>query len=234
MSDPSGLALDCGHGVSAIECRSGDNVYRQGDPAEAIYFVRQGQFKLSAVCPTGKLGIIAVAKSGDFFGETCLRGERYRLYTASAITDGSLLQIASGRAEQLLVCHPEFAGRFIHHLLTRNRRLEGRLLNHLFNSSEARLARVLFDLAGGSDGTDGQRIVPRPSHEMLAALVGTTRPRISGFMRRFRECGFVNASGNVLEVHPSLWNVIQHQGPASEQLERRRIEAPRMVGRASC
>jgi CRP-like cAMP-binding protein len=235
MFDPINLARAGGDGVSVIDCRPRDDVYYQGDPADAIYLVRAGQFKLSAVYPTGRLGIIAVARSGDFFGETCLRGERYRMYTASAITEGSLLRITRSRAEHLLREHPEFAAQFIQYLLMRNRRLEGRLLNHLFSSSEARLARVLFDLASAGDGKDSQRIVPKPSHEMLAALVGTTRPRISGFMRQFRERGFVSAAGNVLEVRRSLWNVIQGDAPqARRSLETRSATAPRLVERASC
>jgi CRP-like cAMP-binding protein len=231
MSDLRDLALTTGEGISIIRCQPRQDIYYQGDPADAIYYVRHGQFKLSAVYPTGKVGIIAVANAGDFFGENCLRGDRSRLFTASAITDGSLLRITAKRAAQLLNSHAEFASRFIDHLLTRNSRLEGRVLNHLFSSSEARLARVLLDLAAASNA-GGDRIVPRPSHEMLSALVGTTRPRISSFMRRFRERGFIKSAGDVLHVHGSLWHVINGDTPTARRFERNNTIARALVARA--
>ena len=37
-------------------------------------------------------------------------------------------------------------------------------------------------------------IEQRITHEELAAMIGTTRPRISTFMRRFRELGLIEFS----------------------------------------
>jgi CRP/FNR family cyclic AMP-dependent transcriptional regulator len=50
------------------------------------------------------------------------------------------------------------------------------------------------------------------SLEALAEMVGTTRPRVSAFMNKFRKLGFINYNGN-LEVHPSLLNVLLHDKP---------------------
>jgi CRP/FNR family cyclic AMP-dependent transcriptional regulator len=43
----------------------------------------------------------------------------------------------------------------------------------------------------------------------LAEMIGTTRPRISYFMNRFRKLGFIKYNGG-LEVHSSLLNVVLH------------------------
>lgn len=45
------------------------------------------------------------------------------------------------------------------------------------------------------------------SHETLAEIVGTTRPRISQFMNKFRRLGFVDYNGH-LEVHSSLLSIL--------------------------
>jgi CRP/FNR family transcriptional regulator, cyclic AMP receptor protein len=104
---------------------------------------------------------------------------------------------------------PAFAERFMAHLLTRTSRVEEDLVDHLFNSSEKRLARLLLLLANfGKEGRP-EPITTKISQETLAEMVGTTRPRVSFFMNKFRSLGFIHYNGN-LEVHPSLLSVVLH------------------------
>jgi CRP-like cAMP-binding protein len=79
---------------------------------------------------------------------------------------------------------------FVAYLLTRNIRYEEDLVDQLFNSSEKRLARILLMLAHfGKEGVP-ENVIPKISQETLAEMVGTTRPRVSFFMNRFRKLGF--------------------------------------------
>ena len=43
---------------------------------------------------------------------------------------------------------------------------------------------------------------------MLAEMIGTTRPRVSIFMNKFRKLGFIDYNGEGLEVHSSLLSVV--------------------------
>jgi CRP-like cAMP-binding protein len=88
-------------------------------------------------------------------------------------------------------------------------RIQEDLVDQLFNSSEKRLARVLLLLA--NFGTDGrpQKVIPKISQETLAEIIGTTRPRVSFFMNKFRKLGFIEYNGK-LEIHSSLLNVVLH------------------------
>jgi len=52
-------------------------------------------------------------------------------------------------------------------------------------------------------------VIPKVSHDVLAAKVGTTRSRISFFMNKFRKQGLIEYKGN-LKVHSSLMNIITH------------------------
>ena len=94
-------------------------------------------------------------------------------------------------------------------MLTRNIRYEADLVDQLFNSSEKRLARVLLLLAHfGKDGKT-EVAIPKISQETLAEMVGTTRSRVSHFMNRFRQLGFIRYDGEI-EVHSSLLNIVLH------------------------
>ena len=97
--------------------------------------------------------------------------------------------------------------------MARNSRIEEDLLDQLFNSSEKRLARLLLLLANfGKDGRP-EPIIAKISQETLAEMIGTTRSRVSIFMNKFRELGFVDYNGGQIEVHSSLLNVILHDKP---------------------
>jgi CRP-like cAMP-binding protein len=102
-----------------------------------------------------------------------------------------------------------FSDMFVAYLLTRNIRYEADLVDQLFNSSEKRLARLLLLLARfGKDGKP-QVAIPKLSQETLAEMVGTSRPRVSFFMNRFRKLGFIDYhAGDALQVHSSLLNVV--------------------------
>jgi CRP-like cAMP-binding protein len=45
------------------------------------------------------------------------------------------------------------------------------------------------------------------SQETLAEIVGTTRPRVSLFMNKFRKLGFISYNGTI-KIHSSLLSVV--------------------------
>jgi CRP/FNR family cyclic AMP-dependent transcriptional regulator len=85
--------------------------------------------------------------------------------------------------------------------------MEADLVDQLFNSSEKRLARVLLLLANFGKESKPEVVIPKVSQEMLAEMVGTTRPRINFFMNKFRKLGFIEYNDD-LHVHSSLLNVL--------------------------
>jgi len=107
---------------------------------------------------------------------------------------------------------PEFSELFMSHLLARTARVEADLVDQLFNSSEKRLARLLLIMAHfGKEGRP-EPVIVKVSQEVLAEMIGTTRSRVSFFMNRFRELGFIDYNGE-LKVHSSLLNMVLHETP---------------------
>ena len=130
--------------------------------------------------------------------------------SATAMTDCSVMKIDKKSMLEVLHREHEFSDMFVAYLLTRNIRYEEDLVDQLFNSSEKRLARVLLLLARfGKEGVP-ESVIPKVSQETLAEMVGTTRSRVSFFMNRFRELGFVDYGGTGLRVHSSLLNIVLH------------------------
>ena len=187
-------------------------VFAQGDPADAVFYLEQGQIKLTVVSEQGKSAIVAMLGRGDFFGEGCLAGQPVRMASASAITDVTVVRIEREAMIRLLHEPSSFTERFMAHLLARNVRIEEDLVDQLFNSSEKRLARALLLLANfGKEGRP-EPIVAKISQETLAEMIGTTRARVSFFMNKFRKLGLIDYNGH-LEIHSSLLNVVLHDEP---------------------
>ena len=191
----------------ALTCKAGETIFSQGDDAEAVLFLQRGRVKLTTISTHGKEAIIALLDAGNFFGEGCLAGQTVRMSTASAMLDSTIVRVQKAVMVRLLQERPAFSEIFIAHLLLRNIRIEEDLVDQLFNSSEKRLARVLLLLANfGKDGKP-EPIIANISQETLAEMIGTTRSRVSHFMNKFRQMGFIDYNGH-LEIHSSLLSVV--------------------------
>jgi len=199
--------IDGGRTIAAPNKKQ--TIFAQGDSSDSVFYIQRGRIKLTVLAKNGKEATIGILNEGDFFGEGCLAAQPFRMCTATAMTDCSLMRI--DKKSMMAVIHDEraFSDMFVAYLLTRNIRYEEDLVDQLFNSSEKRLARVLLLLAHfGKDGRP-EVAIPKISQETLAEMVGTTRGRVNFFMNRFRKLGFVRYNGE-LEVHSSLLNVVLH------------------------
>ena len=195
------------HGRTLSKYGKEDVVFRQSDPAGAVFYVQKGRIKIAVESKHGKEAVIALHGPDEFFGEGCLIGQPLRLAKAQAMADSVVLRV--GKAEMIRVVHhePAFGELFIAHLLIRNSKVEEDLVDQLFNSSEKRLARTLLMLANFGKADGPQPITTKISQEKLAEIIGTTRPRVSHFMNKFREVGFIEYNGT-LKVKGSLLSAV--------------------------
>jgi CRP/FNR family transcriptional regulator, cyclic AMP receptor protein len=211
--DPKIFLAGTGKGRTLAEHAKNHKVFLQGDPADAVFYIHKGKIKLIVVSKQGKEAVVALLGAGDFFGEGCLAGQSVRMASATTLTECSIIRLEKASVIRLLNEQPAFSELLLHHLLSRNIRIEEDLVDQLFNSSEKRLARVLLLLANFGKEEKPELVIPKISQETLAEIVGTTRSRVSFFMNRFRKMGFIQYSGQQtegLEIHSSLLNVILH------------------------
>ena len=213
--DPKLFLAQVGQGREQTNYQKNQMVFSQGDPANALFYIQMGKIKLTVVSKEGKEAVVGILGAGDFFGEGCLAGQSVRMATATTMSECSIMRLEKAGVVRLLHEQPTFSELLLHHLLSRNIRIEEDLVDQLFNSSEKRLARVLLLLANlGKDGKP-EAVIPKISQETLAEIVGTTRSRVSLFMNRFRKMGFIDYNGG-LEVHSSLLNVILHDQSSAD------------------
>jgi CRP/FNR family cyclic AMP-dependent transcriptional regulator len=197
---------------TVVEHRKNQIVYRQGDAADAVFYMQTGKAKVTVVSEQGKEAVVAVLGAGDFFGEGCLAGQLLRLATVATLTECAITRMPKTEIVSIIHTEPTFAELFISHLLTRNSRVEADLVDQLFNSSEKRLARTLLLLANFGKAGGPEPVLAKISQETLADMIGTTRSRVSFFMNKFRKLGLIDYNGQI-EVHRSLLNLVLHEQP---------------------
>ena len=179
----------------AVKIARHTNVYTCGDQDEMVYFIESGQIKLLMLSSEGRECILAIHSAGDIFGELCLSGLGGRLETATAMKATTLKQVPCGQFFSRLSRDSLFEG-FVRYLAVRIADQQQVIANLVTVDSEQRLGRTLLQLARTMGKKDPRsiRIELKISHEELSEMVGTTRPRISMFMQRFRNLGLIETN----------------------------------------
>jgi CRP-like cAMP-binding protein len=208
--DPHVFLTKLAAGKTSRGYKDDESIFSQGDAADAVFYIQSGKVKLTAVSAQGKEAVVAILPEGSFFGEGCLAGQPLRMATVTAVQHASVIRVAKQAMVMLLHQEPEFAERFLAHLLARNIRMEADLVDHLFNSSEKRLARLLLLMANFGQESKPIPLIAKISQETLADMIGTTRSRVSFFLNRFRDLGFIDYNGGGMHVHSSLVSVVLH------------------------
>ena len=187
-------------------------IFSQGSAADAVFYIKKGKIKVTVVSRQGREAVVAILGIDEFVGEGCLIGQPKRLATATAMTECVTMRVEKSEIQRVLRDEPAFSQMFVSHVLARSARVEEDLVDQLFNSTEKRLARLLLLLANfGKEGRP-EPLIAKISQETLAEMIGTTRSRVSHFMNKFRQSGFIDYNGH-LEVYSSLLSVVLAEQP---------------------
>src|ERR1700688_60591 len=195
-------------GGKVEQYRDKQKIVTQGEPAFTLFYIQHGGVRLTTRSKGQPSAVTAILGVHDFFGEVCLAGYPLRMSTAVAMTGSSIRTIKKGKMLQLLRKKNVASNALVSYLLSSLKKYQDHVADLLTSNAEQRLARVLLRLArmekNGSESVE----IPMVSHQVLAEMVGTTRPRVNLFMNRFRKRGFINYDGG-LEVNQSLREVLR-------------------------
>jgi CRP/FNR family transcriptional regulator, cyclic AMP receptor protein len=179
-------------------------IFSEGERSDSIFYIESGTVKLTVTSRHGKEAIIGVFSRGDLFGEGCIASDQpVRFHNAVALTEVHVVKIdRSAVISALLAGGGGACYNLVTYILGRNRRIQADLVNNLMDSSEERLARVLFSLAQPGNFDSPAKV----SQQTLAEMIGTTRQRVNVLMKRFKNLGLIEYTRG-LKVHDSLRSI---------------------------
>jgi CRP-like cAMP-binding protein len=167
--------------------RRKQNIYKQGAPACTLFYIHEGGVRLSTRTKHQPSAVTAILGVGDLFGELCLAGYPLRVSTAVALTASSVRTIQTKEMLRMLRKYNKTSNALVAYLVSSIKKYQDHVAELLTSSAEQRLARVLLRLAHLDKSGPPLVEVPILSHQVLAEMVGTTRPRVNLFMNRFRK-----------------------------------------------
>ncbi|MEP6833292.1 MAG: Crp/Fnr family transcriptional regulator [Gemmatimonas sp.] len=186
---PEDLRRDCPRARIVVVQHRGA-IYRQGEPARAIFCVLHGQVTIARTTSDGAILTTAVMGAGEFFGPA-LSGATETEDMAKAKGAVTVWRAQIDEFRRLLLHHPDVSLEFVSILARRQRQMERRLEGFAFKRVEARLAETFRELSGGfamrCEHGFGQHL--RLSQQELADLVGASRPVVSTILNKLRDKG---------------------------------------------
>ena len=107
--DPKRFLEKVGQGKTIADYTSGQIIFAQGDPADAIFYIQGGKVKLTVVSKPGREAVLAILGTGGFFGESCLAGQPLRMKAAIAFGDSTVIRVEKQAMIRLLRQEPAFS-----------------------------------------------------------------------------------------------------------------------------
>ena len=183
----------------ATRLRYGRNevIYRQGEPAEHVYLLLEGQAQSALLSSSGSATLLRIHLPGSILGLTSLASVPWRDASAKAIEPSDLAQIGREDLKDLIRGDSVLGLSLIQLLVDRMRDFHFRVGDLQAQSVEQRLARVLLAISRqiGSPGRPGQKSEIHLTHEELAQLVNSRRQTVTAILGRFAQAGYIAKAG---------------------------------------
>jgi len=166
---------------STRKLEKGDYIFRSGESASCVYFLKSGKVKVSSIATSGKEVILWFCFGGDIFGmaESMQCGERE--VNAQACNHPEVLSIPQSCFNSFLFEHPQVMFLLLQVVTSRLRCLSDTLANVAGEQVNKRFARLLFWLCtryGQSEG-EGMVMNVQLTHQEIADMIGATRQTIT-------------------------------------------------------
>jgi len=180
----------------------GQHLYLQGNPALAVYCLRQGKVKLSKLMSGGSEHVIGMRGPGSLLGYRAVLTNRD--YRVSAVPIERTIACAIPREAFLDLVHEDHAltSALLIRLAGESIASEERMLARTIQRARTRIARFLLErVPADSVGTRQPVVIPlRMRREELALLIDTTRETLSRTLHALTERGILETHGRDLRI----------------------------------
>lgn len=177
--------------MSVRRYQPGELICRQGDAADATFYVLEGELKLYKLTADGRRQIVEFLGEGDFVGLPC---EDEYAYSAEALTDARVGRLPRGRLEQLLARSPELGARLLRFARRELACAHEQMLVLGRMSPLERVASFLLRLAQAAEdrGDRSGRLALAMSRLDIADHLGLTIETVSRCFTKLRKSGVID------------------------------------------
>ncbi|WDM22443.1 Crp/Fnr family transcriptional regulator [Paenibacillus polymyxa] len=189
--------------MSWKKVKAGVMLFREGDDAEQLYYIRSGHVKLRKSTEDGKELILTIQHQGDLIGEfSGIDGEEYSC-TAETADVCELGVVLVKDLESLLSKNGEMALQFIQWMAMKQRIMQSRFRDLLLYGKTGALASTLIRASNtcGVAVKDGILLNMKLSHSELGEMIGATRESVNRMLSALKEQGTLDTRDGKIVIH---------------------------------
>ena len=175
-----------------MRLRRGEILYRAGDRFTALYAVRSGFFKSTALLENGRDQVTGFAMTGEVLGMDGIAPEQHSCNTV-ALEDSEVCAIAFAGLLALAQELPSLQGHFYKMMSREIVREHGMMLQLGSMNAEERLAMFLLNLSQrfAARGYSASEFNLRMTREEIGSYLGVKLETVSRTLSRFQEQGLI-------------------------------------------
>ena len=181
--------------ISRAEVRSwpaGTQIITEGDPGDAVFFILSGRVKVTLYGEEGREIVLAILNEGDMFGEMSIIDDKPRSANVEAVQDLQCLVVTKSAFLDYMSRHHKVYMRFFAYLTGRLREATRKIGGLALLDVCGRIAHTLMGMAKVGEDTNEKVIsIERPTHEELAAMIGSSREVVSRALKKMTQEGYI-------------------------------------------
>lgn len=175
-------------------------VFEEDQLPRHLFFVIEGQVKVSKINDHGKELITSICKPGDFFGFNALIHNSPYSNSAFTMVDTSLRLIPKNDFSSLLYNNRDFAAQFVKMLSNHSEKVEKNLIDMAYGSVRKKVSNALLELHAKTDSPNPEYTKLSFSREDLASLAGTAKETLIRTLSDFKSEGLLEIDGKAIII----------------------------------
>ena len=186
-------------GTTRLRMRSGETLFKQGDPSTGFHAVVHGRVALVAASPQGRERVSAIIEAGRSFGEAVMFLEKPYIVTARALGDALVLHIAKDTVFSELARNPGFGRRIIATLSTKLHASVRELDLYALGSGGRRFAAWLLRLVP-HEARGATEVTLPAAKRAIASQLNLSAEHLSRILRELAAEGLIDVRGRSVAI----------------------------------
>ena len=180
--------------MKTISLKSSAYLFRDGDEANELYYIRSGLVKIKKITEDGKQLLMSILGEGHLLGEFSGFGQNTHNYNAIVIQDVELGVIDIEQLEDIIKQDGIIAIGLMNWLSFNKQKEQWKLHDLLLNGKAGALASTLIRMSNTYGTHSEERITLdiKLTNTDIAEFIGTTRESVNRFLNEWKDKGIID------------------------------------------
>lgn len=178
-------------------------IISEGESGDAVFFILSGKVKVTLYGEEGREIVLSILNEGDMFGEMSIIDDKPRSANVEAISGLECLVVSKAAFLDYMQTHHKVYMRFFAYLTGRLREATRKIGGLALLDVCGRIAHTLLGMSKGGYDAGEVVAIDRPTHEELAAMIGSSREVVSRALKKMTQEGYIKIEKDKILLYNS-------------------------------